>query len=230
VLSVDAIHTRYGDTPVLHGVSLEAAAGEGLCVLGRNGAGKTTTLRSIAGLTPPVRGRVRLRGRDVTAWRPHRLARDGLAYLPESRGIFASLSVEENLMLAAGLRAGPWSLSRVYQLFPRLAERRRQGGATLSGGEQQCLAIGRALLLNPEVLLLDEPTEGLAPSLVKTVGEVLALLRAQGTTVVLVEQNLRFATEACERAVVLGRGAVQWSGDSAAIAADEGLQRAWLGV
>ena len=230
MLSVDGIHTRYGQTPVLHGVSLRVARGEALCVLGRNGAGKTTTLRSVVGLTPPYRGRVRLGGRDVTGWRPHRLARDGLAFVPETRGIFPSLSVEENLALVAGLRPGPWTLARVYALFPRLAERRRNGGGTLSGGEQQLLAIARALLLNPALLLLDEPTEGLAPRVVETIRDALLLLRGEGVALLLVEQNVRFATAVCEHAVVLGRGAVQWAGPSAAVAADADLQRAWLGV
>ena len=217
MLSVDGIHTRYGQTPVLHGVSLEVARGEALCVLGRNGAGKTTTLRSVVGLTPPYRGRVRL-------------GRDGLAFVPETRGIFPSLSVEENLTLVAGLRPGPWTLARVYALCPRLAERRRNGGGTLSGGEQQLLALARALLLNPALLLLDEPTEGLAPRVVETIRDVLLLLRGEGVALLLVEQNVQFATAVCERAVVLGRGAVQWAGSSAAVAADAELQRVWLGV
>ncbi|MDX5361257.1 MAG: ABC transporter ATP-binding protein [Alphaproteobacteria bacterium] len=230
MLEVQNLHTYYGPSHILHGVSLSVPEGKVVALLGRNGAGKTTTLRSIIGLTPPRRGHVRFRGEDITGARPHRLARLGLSYMPETRGIFPSLSVEENLTLVAGRREGPWTLERVYELFPRLRERRRNGGAQLSGGEQQMLAIARALLLNPEVLLLDEPTEGLAPIVVRDIRERLAFVKEAGMTVLLVEQNFRFATQLADHLYVLGKGAVQWSGTPAEIEAEPGVLHTWLGV
>ena len=230
MLQVEDIHTYYGASHILQGVSLSVAEGEVVALLGRNGAGKTTTLRSIIGLNPPRQGRVQFRDRDITGKRPYALARLGLSYMPESRGIFPSLSVEENLTLVEGRRKGPWSLETVYDLFPRLKERRANGGAQLSGGEQQMLAIARALLLNPELLILDEPTEGLAPIVVKDIRERLRLVKDSGMTILLVEQNFRFATGLADRVYVLGKGAIQWSGSSGAIVADEGVQHTWLGV
>jgi branched-chain amino acid transport system ATP-binding protein len=230
MLHVDAIHTYYGDSYILHGVSLHVLQGEVVSLLGRNGAGKSTTLRSIIGLNPPRRGQIRFHDTDITGQRPHTLARAGLSYMPETRGIFSSLSVEENLNLVAGRRAGSWTLQRVYQMFPRLAERRANGGAQLSGGEQQFLAIARALLLNPSVLLLDEPSEGLAPIIVKEIQDILRTVKNEGMTILLVEQNFRFATQLSDRVYVLGRGAVQWSGSAAAIVADTQIQQTWLGV
>ncbi|MCP1335869.1 ABC transporter ATP-binding protein [Futiania mangrovi] len=230
MLEVENLHTYYGPSHILHGVSLSVPEGKVVALLGRNGAGKTTTLRSIIGLTPPRRGHVRFRGEDITGARPHRLARLGLSYMPETRGIFPSLSVEENLTLVAGRREGRWTLERVYELFPRLRERRRNGGAQLSGGEQQMLAIARALLLNPEVLLLDEPTEGLAPIVVRDIRERLAFVKEAGMTVLLVEQNFRFATQLADHLYVLGKGAVQWSGTPAEIEAEPGVLHTWLGV
>jgi branched-chain amino acid transport system ATP-binding protein len=230
VLTLENVTAGYGETRVLHGVSLAVGRGEVVALMGRNGAGKTTTLRSIVGLTPAQSGRIRLDGRDIAGERPHRLALAGLGYLPEHRGIFPSLSVHENLALVAGRRPGPWTMARAYELFPRLAERRNNGGAQLSGGEQQMLAIARALLLNPLVLLLDEPTEGLAPLIVREIGERLAAIKAEGATVLLVEQNARFALSLADRAYILARGTVRWQGTAAALRADRAAQHELLGV
>ncbi len=230
MLRVEDIHTYYGASHILQGVSLEVPEGEVVALLGRNGAGKTTTLRSIIGLTPPRRGRVLFGEQDITGRRPYALARLGLSYMPESRGIFPSLSVEENLTLVEGRRQGPWTLQGVYELFPRLEERKGNGGAQLSGGEQQMLAIARALLLNPELLILDEPTEGLAPIVVKDIRERLRMVKESGMTVLLVEQNFRFATALADRVYVLGKGTIQWSGSAEAILENEEVQQTWLGV
>ena len=230
MLSLEDIATGYGETQVLHGVSLQVDAGEVVALMGRNGAGKTTTLRAIIGLTPAWRGRISLDGEDITYAKPHMLATRGLGYLPEHRGVFPSLTVHENLTLVAGRRPGPWTVERTYDLFPRLAERRGNGGAQLSGGEQQMLAIARALLLNPKVLLLDEPTEGLAPLIVREIGERLAGIKAEGMTILLVEQNARFALSLADRAYVLNRGAVQWQGTAQALIDDRETQAALLGV
>jgi branched-chain amino acid transport system ATP-binding protein len=230
MLTLDTVTAGYGETQVLHGVSLEVAVGEVVALLGRNGAGKTTTLRSIIGLTPAWSGRIVFDGQDITRAKPHQLALAGIGYLPEHRGVFPSLSVHENLTLVEGRRPGPWTIARVYELFPRLAERRQNGGAQLSGGEQQMLAIARALLLNPKLLLLDEPTEGLAPLIVREIYTRLADIKAEGATVLLVEQSVRFALSLADRAYVLGRGQVEWQGDAAALAGDAEAQKTWLGV
>ncbi|MGY9058024.1 MAG: ABC transporter ATP-binding protein, partial [Alphaproteobacteria bacterium] len=222
--------TGYGETQVLHGVSLQVGAGEVVALMGRNGAGKTTTLRSIIGLSPAWSGRISLNGQDITHTKPHVLAVAGIGYLPEHRGVFPSLTVHENLTLVAGRRPGPWTVERAYDLFPRLGERRKNGGAQLSGGEQQMLAIARALLLNPLVLLLDEPTEGLAPLIVREIGERLREIRAEGTTMLLVEQNARFALGLADRAYILSRGEVKWQGTSANLRADKDVQASLLGV
>jgi branched-chain amino acid transport system ATP-binding protein len=230
MLRVEDIHTYYGASHILQGVSLEVGEGEVVALLGRNGAGKTTTLRSVIGLTPPKRGRILFREKEITGARPHAMARLGLSYMPESRGIFPALSVQENLTLVEGRRKGPWTLAGVYELFPRLRERRENGGAQLSGGEQQMLAIARSLLLNPELLILDEPTEGLAPIVVRDIRERLRLVKESGMTILLVEQNFRFATRLADRVYVLGKGAIQWSGTAQEIIADETVQQTWLGV
>jgi branched-chain amino acid transport system ATP-binding protein len=230
MLKLDAVTAGYGETQVLHGVSLEVGEGQVVALLGRNGAGKTTTLRSIIGLTRVWGGSIRFDGREIAAARPHALALAGIGYLPEHRGVFPSLSVHENLTLVAGRRPGPWSIARVYELFPRLAERRQNGGAQLSGGEQQMLAIARALLLNPKLLLLDEPTEGLAPLIVREIYQRLAEIKAEGATVLLVEQSVRFALALADRAYVLGRGQVQWQGSAADLVGNAEAQQIWLGV
>jgi branched-chain amino acid transport system ATP-binding protein len=174
LLDVENVHTYYGESHVLHGVSLRVAPGEAVALLGRNGAGKTTTIRSIVGFTPPRTGRVVFEGRPIERWPSYRIARGGLALVPQGRRIFSPLSVRENLLL--GARAQGWTLERVFELFPRLRERELQSGGTLSGGEQQMLAIGRALLTNSRLILLDEPSEGLAPVIVRDIGRILLAL------------------------------------------------------
>ena len=230
MLVVDTIHTYYGASHILHGVSLNVAEGAVVALLGRNGAGKTTTLRSVMGLTPPRRGSIRFNGADMAGKKPHMMARLGVSYMPETRGILSSLSVLENLTLAQGRRSGPWTLERVFELFPGLYERRSNGGSQLSGGEQQMLAIARALLLNPALLILDEPTEGLAPIIVRDIMERLKTVKQDGMTILLVEQNFHFATRLADHVYVLGKGAVQWSGSAADILAESSVQKTWLGV
>ncbi len=230
MLKVENLQSYYGASHILHGVSLTVGEGEVVSLLGRNGAGKTTTLRSIIGLTPPKKGTVYLKGEETTGRKPHTMARLGVSYMPETRGIFPSLSVYENLALAAGRRPGPWTIDRVFEIFPRLEARHANGGAQLSGGEQQMLAIGRALLLNPDLLLLDEPTEGLAPIIVQDIQERLEDIKRAGMTILLVEQNFHFATSLADRVYVLGKGAIQWSGTTQEILADEKTQKTWLGV
>jgi branched-chain amino acid transport system ATP-binding protein len=226
-LVVEDLHAHYGESHVVQGLSFALPPGRVLSLLGRNGAGKTTTLKSVMGIVPPRRGRVRLGGRDLTGAPPHEAARAGLGYVPETRGIFPSLSVEENLTLAA--RGAGWTLGRVYELFPRLAERRRSGGALLSGGEQQMLSIARALLTNPAVLLLDEPTEGLAPVVVDEIERVLRRLKGEGMAILLVEQRLDFALAFADEVLVIGKGQARWRGAPAAFAEAEEVRRQWLG-
>jgi len=207
LLELDGVNAYYGDSHILHDVSLAVAAGQVLTILGRNGAGKTTALKSIIGVVKPRSGRVSFGGSEITSLSPYRIARAGIGYVPETRGIFPSLSVLENLTLAArgAQLANAWTLERVYALFPRLAERRASGGATLSGGEQQMLSMARALLTNPRLLLLDEPTEGLAPLIVAEIETVLAHLKDEGLTIVLVEQNLAFALAFADQVALLGK-------------------------
>jgi branched-chain amino acid transport system ATP-binding protein len=233
MLELSNVETGYGETQILHGLNLKTDEGRLLAVLGRNGAGKTTTLKSIMGLLPAKRGSIVFRGRDISRLTTFVIARMGLAYVPETRDIFPSLTVEENLALAARLKpAGEkrWTMERVLAFFPRLAERLRNGGNQLSGGEQQMLAIARALLTNPLLLLLDEPTEGLAPIIVRQIQDKLAELKAEGLTIVLVEQNLGFATSLADDIVVIGRGRTVWSGPPQVLRADGELQSRWLGV
>jgi branched-chain amino acid transport system ATP-binding protein len=229
VLAVADLHTYYGDSHVLHGVSLGVAPGEVVAILGRNGMGKTTLIRSVVGFTPPRRGRVRLAGDDVTTWPPFRRIERGLALVPQGRRVFPSLSVRENLQVARAGRGG-WNLERVYGLFPRLRERAPNRASKLSGGEQQMLAIGRALMCNPTVLLMDEPTEGLAPLLVREVGRVIGELKQQGLSILLVEQNLPMAASVADRVHVLSRGEIVYSGAPAALLADETVKARFLGV
>jgi branched-chain amino acid transport system ATP-binding protein len=230
MLELDAIESGYGETQVLHGLSLRARPGRVLAVLGRNGAGKTTTLKTVMGLLPLKKGAIRLAGQPLDR-RPFRVARVGIGYVPETRDIFPSLTVRENLLLAARVaRPGDWTLDRVIDLFPRLGERLENGGTQLSGGEQQMLSIARALLMNPRLLILDEPTEGLAPIIVRLIHDKLAELRSLGLSMVLVEQNFGFATSLADDVAVVGRGRVVWTGSPAEIRADAELQHRWLGV
>jgi branched-chain amino acid transport system ATP-binding protein len=203
--------------------------GEIVTLLGRNGAGKSTTLRSLVGLTLPREGVVRLWGRETTHWPPYRIAALGVGYVPEGRRVFPNLTVEENLLVPA-VRPGPWSIARLYELFPRLAERRANKGRQLSGGEQEMLAIGRALILNPRLLLLDEPSQGLAPLIVQEVFRVVAAARRDGISILLVEQNVRAAVEIADRAYVLDDGRIVYAGNAADFAKDEARVRALAGA
>ena len=228
-LEAEGLHTFYGKSHILHGVSLEVHEGEIVALLGRNGAGKTTTLRSIVGLTRAREGAVRIYGNATTDWPPYRIAALGVGYVPEGRRIFANLTVEENLKVPRE-RPGPWTIARIYELFPRLSERRMSKGRHLSGGEQEMLSISRALLLNPKVLLLDEPSQGLAPLIVQDVFRVVVAARKEGISVLLVEQNVRAAVEIADRAYVLNDGRVVYSGDAAEFAKDEERVRALAGA
>ncbi len=228
MLEVDGIHTYYGESHVLHGVSLRVAPGEAVALLGRNGAGKTTAIRSIVGFTPPRAGRVVFEGQAIERWPAYRIARRGLALVPQGRRIFAPLSVRENLLL--GARAEGWTLERVFELFPRLRERQAQLGGTLSGGEQQMLAIARALLTNGRLLLLDEPSEGLAPIIVREIGTILRALKAQRLSLLLVEQNYHLALRVADRVYVMNKGQIVYEGTPAGLEADEEIKRRYLGV
>ncbi len=229
VLDAEALHTFYGKSHILHGVSLEVREGEIVALLGRNGAGKTTTLRSIIGLTHAREGAVRIFGGATTYWPPYRIAALGVGYVPEGRRVFANLTVDENLRVPLE-RPGPWTVARVYDLFPRLRERRGNKGRQLSGGEQEMLSIARALLLNPKLLILDEPSQGLAPIIVQQVFEVIATMRKEGISVLLVEQNVRAAVEIADRVYVLDDGKVVYEGPAAEFAKDEERVRALAGA
>jgi branched-chain amino acid transport system ATP-binding protein len=228
-LQADGLHTYYGKSHILHGVSLNVAEGRITALLGRNGAGKTTTLRSLVGLTPPHEGRVTIFGKETTRWPAHRIAGSGVGYVPEGRRIFANLSVEENLKVPRE-RPGPWTIARIYALFPRLAERKHNRGRQLSGGEQEMLSIGRALLINPRLLILDEPSQGLAPLIVREVFQIVAKMRDEGISVLLVEQNARMSLEVADDAYVLDDGAVVYSGPARDLAADEARVQELAGV
>ncbi|HMA88416.1 MAG TPA: ABC transporter ATP-binding protein [Burkholderiales bacterium] len=228
-LEAQGLHTFYGKSHILHGVSLEVREGELVALLGRNGAGKSTTLRSLVGLTPAREGAVRIFDHATTHFPPFRVAALGVGYVPEGRRIFANLTVEENLKVPAE-RPGPWTIARIYELFPRLAERKYSKGRQLSGGEQEMLAIARALVLNPRLLLLDEPSQGLAPIIVQNVFDVVVAMRKEGISVLLVEQNVRAAVEIADRAYVLDDGRVVYEGPAADFAKDESRVRALAGA
>jgi len=233
LLEARALHTYYDDSHILHGVDLTVARGETVSLMGRNGMGKTTTLRSILGLTRPRRGTVAIRGRDVTGAPPHRIVREGIGYVPEGRGIFPLLSVREHLVMAArpgrdGGRA--WTYDRVLALFPRLAERLANSGATLSGGEQQMLAIGRALMGNPDLLILDEATEGLAPLVRREIWAVLRQIKETGMATVIVDKNAADLLAFADRAVILVKGRVAFAGTSAALQAEPELIERHIGL
>jgi len=206
LLEIEDLNAWYGESHVLHGISFEVREGETLSLIGRNGAGKTTTLRAILGIVRNRQGAIRFRGEDLTAVPLHGIARRGIGYVPEERGIFASLTVAENLVLPPVVKDGGMGEEEIYRLFPNLAERRASQGTKLSGGEQQMLAIARILRTGANVILLDEPTEGLAPVIVERIGEVLKLLKTRGMTIVLVEQNFHFARKLADRYVVVEHG------------------------
>jgi branched-chain amino acid transport system ATP-binding protein len=257
MLEVTGVHTYYGESHVLHGVSLEVRPGEAVALLGRNGVGKTTLIRTVIGFTPPRAGRVAFEGREIHRLPSFRIARAGLALVPQGRRIFAPLTVTENLKI--GVRSRPESAERsheppraghprlephtapslqqsqfttetIHELFPRLRERRAQTGGTLSGGEQQMLAIGRALMTNPRLLLLDEPSEGLAPLIVRDIGRVLVRLKEAGLAILLVEQNVPLALRVADRVYVMSKGQIVYHGASSALDADEDVKRRFLGI
>ena len=228
-LEAAGLQTYYGKSHILHNVGLTVNEGEIVVLLGRNGAGKTTTLRSIMGLTPPREGRVKLFGVEASRMPAYKVAELGVGYVPEGRKIFANLTVEDNLKVPVA-RPGPWTVKRVFDTFPRLAERRDNRGRQLSGGEQEMLSIARALLLNPKLLLLDEPSQGLAPLIVKEVFQIIQAMRKEGISVLLVEQNVRVSLTIADRAYVLDDGAIVYSGTAAELASDEDRVRSMAGA
>ena len=233
LLEIDALETAYGSSQVLFGVSLAIEPGEVATLLGRNGMGKTTTVRSVLGLTRARAGSVRFQGHRIEALAPDRIARMGLAVVPEGRQIFPNLSVSENLRAFAALRnasATPWTLERVYHLFPRLAERSRHMGNQLSGGEQQMLAMGRALMTNPHLLILDEATEGLAPLVREEIWQCLATLRTQGQTILVIDKYVQRLVRLADRHTIIERGQVVWQGNSQQLGADPSLWQRYIGV
>jgi branched-chain amino acid transport system ATP-binding protein len=228
---VQDVYTAYGLSQVLFGVSLEVSRGECVCLLGRNGVGKTTTMRSIMGLTPPTRGRVEWKGRDVTRRAPYEVAKLGIGFVPEDRRIFADLTVWENLDVATRrIPGGGFTIERVYELFPKLAELRDRQGGFLSGGEQQMLTIARTLMGNPELLLLDEPSEGLAPLVVEHLAEQIGRLKRDGLTILLAEQNVDFSLDLADRVYVLEKGTVRYEGSAQAFRADESIRHQYLAL
>ena len=229
LLEVRDIHTAYGLSRVLFGVSIEVTTGECVCLLGRNGVGKSTTMRSIMGLTPPQSGRVAFRGVDITGWESYRVARAGIGFVPEDRRIFADLTVWENLDVAQRGN-GAWTIERVFDLFPTLRQLTGRNGGYLSGGEQQMLTIARTLMGNPELLLLDEPSEGLAPLVVEHLREQVARLKREGLTILLAEQNVGFSLELADRVYVLEKGAIRFSGPAARLREDEALRHELLAL
>jgi len=233
LLQVDGLQTAYGASQVLFDITFSVQTGQTATLLGRNGMGKTTTVRSILGLTPPLAGSVRFRGERIDGLSPDRIARMGLALVPEGRQIFPNLSVKENLLAFAANRnatAKPWLIDAVFALFPRLAERSRNMGNQLSGGEQQMLAIGRALMTNPHLLILDEATEGLAPLVREEIWRCLDQLSAQGQSILVIDKYVQRLLKVANQHTIIERGQVVWQGDSAQLAADPGLWQRYIGV
>ena len=232
LLHLEAIDTYYGRSHILQNVSLTVDNASVIAMLGRNGAGKSTTLKSIMGIVAAARGSIHFDGAAIHHLSPHQIARRGIAYIPEDRGIFPSLTVEEHLSLSPRGRAHgrPVAIEALYEEFPLLADRRRNRGNELSGGEQQMLAIARALTLSPRLLILDEPTEGLAPIVVEHIGRIVHALKAAGMTMLLVEQNYPFAIELADRVYVLGKGRIRWQGTAQAIQESPEVRATWLGV
>jgi branched-chain amino acid transport system ATP-binding protein len=232
VLETQEMHTAYGLSRVLFGVSIEVRAGECVCLLGRNGVGKSTTMRSIMGLTPPQSGRVVFRGEDITGWPPYRVARAGIGFVPEDRRIFADLTVWENLDVArrAGDGRNGFTVERVYDLFPKLRELSGRQGGHLSGGEQQMLTIARTLMGNPTLLLLDEPSEGLAPIVVDHLHDQIARLKREGLTILLAEQNTEFSLALADRVYVLEKGSIRFSGPATRLRDDAPLRQELLAL
>jgi len=231
VLRLEDVEAYYGDSHILKGVSFELRPGEVATLLGRNGAGKTTNLRTVMGLVPPRKGKITFDQKDITSLRPYRIASLGVGYVPEERAVFPSLSVLENLTLPASkTNRGLWDLEKIYGYFPVLKQRLDHRGSQLSGGEQQMLAIARVLTMGVKLVLLDEPTEGLAPFLVREIGKIIDEIRKAGVTILLVEQNTRFAMQVADRHHILYNGRIAWQGTTEEFAADTSLQKRYLGV
>jgi len=229
-LQVEDIHTYYGDSYILQGISFEVKPAEIIGVLGRNGMGKTTLIRSLVGLTPPRRGRVHFENTDLSTKEPYEIIRMGIGWVPQGREIFPSLDVTENLTVGFKAKAGGWTLDDIFELFPPLKGRAHHPGNRLSGGEQQMLAIGRSLMTNPTLLLMDEPTEGLSPIYVKTVGDVILRLRDSGISILLVEQNLRFALKRTDFVHILNKGQIVHSSSPEELDANPEIKHQYLGV
>ncbi|MEA2784308.1 MAG: branched-chain amino acid transport system ATP-binding protein [Candidatus Eremiobacteraeota bacterium] len=230
LLMLDGVCTNYGKIRILRDVALTVGEGEVVALLGLNGAGKTTTMRSILGLTPPRSGTIRYAGRDITGWPPYKIARLGVGYVPEGRRMFKDLTTLENLQLAENGRGGAWTIPRVLQHLPKLAELRARKAGRLSGGEQEMLAIGRALVANPHLLLVDEPSQGLAPLIVEEVYRILSELKSTGVSILLVEQNALLALKIADRAYVLDSGRIVHEGAAAELAADRNRIRTLMGL
>jgi len=229
ILELQDCHAHYGKSHVLQSINLQINDGELVTLLGRNGAGKTTTLKSIVGVVPPSKGSVRFSGKPIEGLPPHVIARSGICLVPEHRGIFKLLTVEENLLLSQRKRS-PWQLADVYRIFPRLEERRKNGGGQLSGGEQQMLAIGRALMNDPKLLMLDEPVEGLAPVIVEEIVTQIKAIKAAGIAILLVEQNLEVCTQLADRHCIIEQGTIVYSADNSSFLADDLVKDRYLGV
>ena len=235
MLEVKDIHSYYGKSHILQGVSMTLNEGELVCLLGRNGVGKSTTLKSIMGLVRPSEGSIRFHGQELIGKRPFEIARIGLGYVPEDRRIFRSLTVHENLLMGVkdakgGAKNSAWTVERVYEKFPKLKERRDNKGGHLSGGEQQMLTVARTLMGNPRLILVDEPTEGLAPLIVKDVLEMLAAVRSSGVTVLMVEQNFKASIKVADRFYIMGKGQMVFEGDTEALLAAEEIRKNYLEV
>jgi branched-chain amino acid transport system ATP-binding protein len=232
ILATRDLVTGYGLGAVIHGISIDVEAGEVVCLLGRNGAGKSTTLRSIMGLTPPHSGRIEFMGEAITGRQPFEVARLGIGYIPDDRRIFADLTVEENLRIVREVtrRDGHWTLDRVCQLFPLLSELRLKSASGLSGGEQKMLAIGRALMGNPTLLILDEPSEGLSPLMVRTLIEAMRQIRQEGVTLLIADQNVKFARRVADRGYIMEKGSIRYSGRLEELWANEQIVRRYLAV
>jgi branched-chain amino acid transport system ATP-binding protein len=233
IVEARQVHTYYGTSHVLHGIDFSLQPGEAVGLMGRNGMGKTTLIRTLLGLVPARRGEVRIDGKPMTHAAPHRIARQGIAYVPEGRGIFANLTVRENLLMAA--RSGTdgqilWTYQRVLETFPRLAQRQSLGGQQLSGGEQQMLAIGRALMTNPRLIILDEATEGLAPLIAREIWHILKSIRATGIAAIVVDKNFAAVSALTDRNVILVKGKIVFEGSGSELRAQTGLMQQYLGI
>jgi branched-chain amino acid transport system ATP-binding protein len=236
MLEVKGIHSHYGKSHILHGVSLELTQGELVCLLGRNGVGKSTTLKSIMGIVRPTHGSIRFEGEELVGSQPYQIARLGVGYVPEDRRIFKSLTVHENLLMGTqkaengGAAQRVWTIDKIYEIFPNLRDRRSNKGSHLSGGEQQMLTVARTLMGNPKLILVDEPTEGLAPLIVKDVLEMLSAVRKSGVTVLMVEQNFKAAIKVADRFYIMAKGQMVFEGDTSALLAAEEVRKNYLEV